>query len=187
MSSLSDLPLEILETIFKFLPSENLLKASLVCHSWYSVIGTSKKCMPKIQITVKEGKKMQIKRILDQSLRRYENFKIEDPKFFMSLIHDDENSLENIFKSLPHLKSLSIYYLDTNILEIASKFLTKLEKIDTNFITLVIPNNQIKFPHLKKIKFTEFTKITDKKTFSKIGIKTPLNKEVLKSFQLGLM
>ena len=186
MSSHFELPLEILENIFKFLPTPALLEASLVCHSWYSVIGTSKKCMSKIVISVKEGKKMQLKRILEQSLRRYEHFKIENPKFFMSLV-DEENSLENIFKTLPHLKSLSIYYLDTNILELASKYLTKLQEINSNFITLVIPNNQIIFPHLKKIHFTEFTKITDKKTFSKIGIKTSYNKDILKSFQQGLL
>lgn len=186
MSCQLELPLEVLESIFKFLPSGDLLEASLVCHSWYSVIGTNKKCMAKIQISVKQGKRMQLTKVLGNSLRRYENFKIENPKFFMSLI-DDENSLESIFKTLPHLKSLSIYYLDTNILELASKLLTKLEEIDTTFITLVIPNNHICFPHLKKIQFAEFTKITDKKAFSKIGIKTPHNKDVLKSFQLGIL
>lgn len=129
-----EVPFDVLETIFKFLPSKVLLEASLVCHSWYSVIDRSKKCMAKIQISVKGGQKLQIKRILEQSLRRYENFKIE-----------------KIFSKLPHLKALFFYYLDSNILELASKLLTKLEEIDTNFITLVIPNNQIIFPHLKKI------------------------------------
>lgn len=187
MSSPIDIPVEVLETIFKFLPSEVLLEASLVCHSWYTVIGSSKQCMNRIRIIVKEGKKMQFGNVLEQSLRRYEHFKIEDRKFFMSLVGKDETSLENVFKSLPHLKSLSIYFIETNILEAASKYLTKLEVIDTKNLILIIPNKKVIFPNLKDVNFILFTKIANKDEYTQIADPSDKCKEVVNAFRLGFM
>ncbi|CAO1358994.1 unnamed protein product [Diamesa serratosioi] len=77
---------DILEHILKHLPVDDLLRASLVCYSWYHTIATSKMCMSNIKITYKLGYERRqnrqrivnqdLKEMLDESIRKYEHIKI---------------------------------------------------------------------------------------------------------------
>ncbi|KAG5677795.1 hypothetical protein PVAND_007525 [Polypedilum vanderplanki] len=78
---LENLPYEICEKIFKYLPVKNLLKASLVNSNWYKFIANNSKLMSKVKVktscNMDQDYSQEIIVALTMSERKYENIEIE--------------------------------------------------------------------------------------------------------------
>lgn len=90
-----NLPVEVTEEIFGYLKGNELLKASLVCQSWNSFIGSSPTCMRKLSLVMKgETRRFtaEDKEALLTSSRQYQNIYISNATQVVSFVIDVMNA-----------------------------------------------------------------------------------------------
>ncbi|CAO1419992.1 unnamed protein product [Diamesa tonsa] len=135
-------PEELHSLIFQHLDGKDVIAASEISWNWYNVVGESRDCIEKIQVTLKEPGNCEME-ILQNSPRNYQHLTITGPinnenlKFLdlyssslksLNLTNEDTNEDQETFGpiSLPLLEHLKINYISNNILK---EFLTSSKKL----------------------------------------------------------
>lgn len=81
-------PIEIIEIIFHHLNVGDLMNCTLASPAWNEIIGSSRKCMSKVKLTIgNENKKFAVKDV-ESLARKYQNIEIYEAEKFLDFIVD---------------------------------------------------------------------------------------------------
>lgn len=147
--TLADLPVEVLNKIFKHIRGRDLLNISVVCKYWYSIIAESEDYMGKIRIKTDEHGTTNIRRLkkmLRETTRKYQHLSIRNAYDF----HPDFKVMSFNWKSI-QITRLTYSGMFINFLSNFSDTLQELEMFDLNFNTTeIVP--VVEFPQLRVLK-----------------------------------
>lgn len=147
--TLADLPVEVLNKIFRHSRGRDLLNISAVCKYWYSIVAESEDYMGKIRIKTDEHGTSNIRRLkkmLHQTTRKYQHLSIRNAYDF----NQDFKVMSFNWKSI-HLTRLTYSGKFITFLSNFSETLQEIEMFDLNFNTVEeVP--VVHFPQLRVLK-----------------------------------